>query len=788
MNSVLRFLKSGMKSLKRERFFAGINILGLALGMFCFIITSLYVKDELTYDKWHSNVERIYMPNIQFEVGGAGSVSMLPPFAAMDAFVDEIPGVENGVKIGMATAQKYKVEGEWFETKGLYHTQPSIFKIFDFKLELGYEKTALNEPRSVIISHELAQKHFKNKNPVGQNLEFKDSGTFKITGVLSPIPGNSHLQFDMLTPIDYDMTPYIGMKDNWKFGMGLDYLLLSPGYSIESLKADAKSVVLKHSENEERAEQYVFKSFGDLYMQDATFRGDPNSTFGGNKQYLYIFSLVGIMLLLVACFNYINLTTARSFSKARDMAVMKVIGASRSRLILMKIGETLFLAIIALIISLIAVEICLPKISGILGKRLALDFFGTPDLAFILLGLLFLVVVVSGVYPAMVASTFDLSSLLKGRTAKSKSNFFRKALVVFQFLICAGFLASALIIRGQANHLINIDIGYNAKNVLSFDVFEGGFGGKYDELRTELERIPQIEMVSGSPLPEIGSIMMIPIDENGQKTQEMLWMGSADNDFIELFDLDMVQGTSFKDIEDSERATAVIVNEMAVKQLKIESPIGHKLAGGMVIKGVVKDFHFQSGKSEIRPLLITNVKSEIRNMQFKFREGDRASVVAQVNEVFENFNTGKSVDLKDVDGVFLESYRKEESLVNIFNILTGMLVLVAFLGLFALTAFENQLREKEYSIRKVLGAGRVSLMRIMNQRFILLILFSLISSVPVTYLLIKGWLDEFPYRIGSTVPYFFASVIIIVSITVLVLGIHGYNTSKKNPVDILRNE
>lgn len=788
MNKLLRFFRHGLKSLKRERFFAVVNVFGLTLGMFCFLITSLYVKDELTHDKWHQKGNNVYVPKIRFEAGRSGMVSMLPPFAAAKAFVDEIPGVLDAVKISMSSDVRYKVNEQWFDTKGFYHSEPSLFNIFDFKLALGDVASALTEPNTVIISSELATKHFEGLNPIGELIELKDKGTYKVTGVLAPIPGNSHLNFDMLTPIDFQKVPYIGMENNWRFGMGLDYLLLDEAYSVDQLKADAKQVVNKHSENVERAEQYAFDKFTELYLSNLTFRGNAHNSFGGSKQYIYIFSLVGIMLLLVASFNYINLTTARSFARSKDMAVKKVIGASRLRLVLENIGETLFLTIAALIIALIALEVSLPQINDLLGKKLELDFIGSPDLLFILAGLLLIVVAASGVYPAVVSSTFNISSLLKGASPKSKSNLLRKSLVVFQFLICAGLLASALIIRGQANHLMTMDVGYNAKNILSIDVFAGGFGGKYDELRTELERIPQIEMVSGSPLPEINSITMIPVKKGDEEAQEMLWTGSADNDFIELFDLEMVSGQSLKDLDDSERSGAVLINEAAVRQLNLDDPIGHELVGGMTVKGVVKDFHYQSGKNEINPMLISNDKANIRNIHFRFREGDRASVLAQVEEVWNSFDTGKVFEVEEVEGFFAASYQKEEALVNIFDVLTVMLILVAFLGLFALTAFENQLRERELSIRKVLGASSLSLIRVMNQRFVLLIVIALLVSIPITQALIRKWLSDFPYRIDSTAPYFIITFSAIVLVTLVVLSIHGYSNTRKNPVDILRNE
>ena len=431
MYSILRFLKSGMKSLKRERFFAGINILGLALGMFCFIITSLYVRDELTHDKWHSNADDIYLAKIQYKTGGDGGMFLLPPFPYGKALMEASPGVINQTNISLGKKVSYTLKEETYESPHFYYSEPAIFEIFDFDLKLGNEETVLSEPNNIVISDALARKHFRGQNPLGEFIEVAEQGTFKITGVLEPIRGNSHLYFDFIAPINLQAGNYKGMESNWQFGNGLIYLQVEPGYDLEKLSAEASQMMEQHK-TLDFPKEYAFGQFSSLYLNQDTWRNTSGGLFAGQTKYIYIFSLIGGLLLLVACFNYINLTTARAIARSKEMAIRKIVGASRSRLVMHSIGETVFLAVLALCIAFIAAELSLPAINNTLGKRLSLDFIGQPALWLLPISLVSLVIIISGIYPAIVSSTFNLSVLLKGANPGSRKSVIRKSLVVFQ--------------------------------------------------------------------------------------------------------------------------------------------------------------------------------------------------------------------------------------------------------------------------------------------------------------------------------------------------------------------
>lgn len=783
---MLRFIRLGFRSLKRERFFASVNLAGLSLGMFCFLVTALYVRDELLHDKWHENGDNIYRARIEFNRGNGAVFNLFPSINIVDGLKEESPGVLDAVNISLAETEHYLVGQDRFETKRFHYSQPALFNMFDFDLRLGDEKTALEPGKNVVISDELAKKHFGSENPLGQFIEIEEKGKYKVTGVLAPIPSQSHLQFEIIVPIDFTEGMYKGAKDNWVTGSGLNYFLLRDGYSPEKLKEDVVRLLEKH-EAKEYGEMYAFARFSEMYMGGSLMRNAATNMFGGQMKYVYIFSVIGVLILVVACFNYINLTTARSFARAREIGVRKIIGASRSRLVLSQMGETFFLSVLALTLALISLELSLNKINQVIGKELDINIINDPQVVFLPLGLLMIVVLISGIYPAVTASTFNLSAVLNGNNPKSNVSFLRKTLVVLQFVICAGLLSGALVIRGQAKYMVNMDLGYNAQNILSFDMTKDGVYGKYKEIRAELEKIPQISKVTGSPMPDLTSVMFFEKDGEGNEISLSPFYGTADKDFNELFELEIVMGTDFSGVPASELSRATLLNETAVKQLGWEDPIGKKLEG-LVVVGVMKDFRFRSAKSKVDPAMIVYHGTEHHNMQFRFREGDREAVLAQVEAVWDQFAPNEPFEYDEISSFFAGSYHREENLVRIFDLLTVFLVIVAFLGLFALSTFESQLREKEIGIRKVLGATYANLISTLNRRFMALILIAIGASVPLSYSLIKQWLDDFPYRIESTVPYFTWALVSIVILASLLLSIHGYLNSRKNPATVLRNQ
>lgn len=788
MNKLTQFLNSGMKSLRREKYYALINILGLSLGIFCFLLTSLYVKDELTHDRWHKNAENIYMPQQLLE-SEQGSMMLMPSFAIGQAWVDENPGVKDAVNISNEQQKDYVINGDEFTTEQLVFTTSALFRIFDFSLEKGDATKALEQPDGMVISHEIAKKHFKGENPIGEYIKVDGLGTYKVTGVLNPIPSNSHLQFEFLVPIDFTKEPYKGIENNWQFGSGYHYLLVEENYDLDQLAEETAKMVKEHT-GREASLTFQFNRFSELYMMGKSMR-NGNSMFGGQEKYVVIFSIIGALMLLVASFNYINLTTSRSFARAKDFAIRKVVGASKGRLVAIQLGETFFIALLGLIVAVIALELALPSINQLIGKNLSLQVSRDPSVIILPAAVLVLVMLLSGLYPALIGSRFNLSSSLKGKTPNSRGALIRKALIVIQFTICTGVLASALIIRFQAKHMINIDLGYNAQNIINIDMRKNGVFDKMEAFRNELQRSSIIEDLASGPIPKTGGAMIIDVGEEGSKTQQFFGFASADKGFVRIAGLEMIAGKSFENLEESRLENGVIVNEAAIELLglSVEEAINNKIPDTqMTIVGIIKNYHTSSAKSKIEPLIINYNKDQLANVLIRFKAGDQDKVVAYAKSVWEELGATEPLQFSVIENHFDNAFKREEALISIFDGLTVMLITVSGLGLFALAVFESQIREKELCIRKVLGANAFSLLKNLNLRFVLLIVLAMVISIPITQYLIGGWLDAFPYRIESTSTYFIIASAFVLILAIVMLCIQGVGSVRKNPAEVLRNE
>ncbi|KYG73570.1 MULTISPECIES: ABC transporter permease [Roseivirga] len=784
------FLKTGYRGFKRQKLYSLVNLSGLAIGMFCFLITALYVKDELTFDRWHENADNIFMSSLEMQREDGEKFKVRPSYALLKALKEESSEVVSAVNISRNNWKYYQLGEEWVQTEQFYYSSPELFEVFDFSLKYGNETTALSEPTDVVISSELAESLFSGENPLDKMISIQGQGELKVVGVLNPIPANSHLRFDMVASINNPGSRYKRSEGEWVYGTGYNYFLLKGDYKLDKLYEDTKTILARNGA-EDIAANYEFLKFSELYLKQQTERFNRDM-FGGQMKYVYIFSLIGTLILLVACFNYINLTTSASISRSKEMGIRKVIGASKTSLVSNKMVETLFVSFWSLVLAIIAVEMTLPYINSLIGKSLSFNVLQSPSQLVLPVVLLIVVMLISGVYPAFMLSSINLSTVLRGAQPKTKAGLFKKSLIVFQFIICSGLLIAALAIRSQADFLINIDKGYNEENIMSMSVRQEGQRLEYEVLKNKLESIPQIEVVTSATLP----IFPPPpppsmVEIEGRMFAMTFFTGFVDRNFNEIFQLEFLEGVDFTQVPESELGNAAIINETAKKKLALNPALGAKLPDGSKVVGVVKDFFFDTAKSEIQPASLTYYPRGFYNVQFSFRAGNKADVMAQVEMAMKQEFGLKSApsmtELKTITQGF-NFYDAETTLKTIFNMLTGMVILVAFLGLFAMATFESNAREKELGIRKVLGANYFHILKTLNKHFVGLMVVAFLVSIPTTFYLVEEWLQAFPYRIEGLGSFGISSVAIIVLIATLILGAHSYLSTRKNPTEVLRNE
>jgi len=786
---IKHFLKTGYRGFKRQKLYSLVNLLGLAIGMYCFLVTALYVRDELTFDRWHENADRIYMSTLKMQREDGEQFNVHPSYALLNALREESPEVVNAVNISRGNWQYFQKGEEWVETRNYFYSSSELFEVFDFGLKLGNPETALTEPSDVVISSEMAEILFPGENPMNKTISIQGQGELKVVGVLNPIPKNSHLQFDFVASVHHPKAGYDEYEDEWVYGTGYGYLLLRENFNLDNLFADTKRILARNGQ-EEIAANYNFLRFSDLYLSQQTDRYN-NYKFGGQVKYIYIFSLIGSLILFVACFNYINLATSSSISTTKQMGIRKVVGASRLSLVSSKMLETLFLAFWSLVVAIIAVELTIPMVNSLIGKELSFNLVQFPGQLMLPGFLLLIVMAISGIYPAIVLSSFNLSSVLRGTQPKSKSGVFRKSLITLQFMICSGLLVAALAIRGQADYLINIDKGFNEENIMSMGLRQEGKRLDYEVLKNRLEAIPQIELVTSATLPVFPPPpppTMVEIE--GRRYAMTFITGFADKNFNEVFQLEFLEGTDFTQVPDSELSKVAIINETAKSKLGLNPAIGAELPDGRKVVGVVKDFFYQSAKQEIQPVSFIYAPRYFMTVQFSYRAGNKADVLAQVQLAMKDFGLESAPTLTELETSTdnYNYYEAESTLRTIFDILTAMVILVAFLGLFAMATFESNAREKEIGIRKVLGANYLHLIKTLNKHFLWLMIVAFAVSIPLSFYLIDQWLQAFPYRLESLGSFGFSSVLIITLIAAIILAAHSYISSQKNPTEVLRNE
>ena len=456
-----------------------------------------------------------------------------------------------------------------------------------------------------------------------------------------------------------------------------------------------------------------------------------------------------------------------------------------------KMIKTLFVSFWSLVLAVIAVEMTLPYFNTLIGKQLSFDLFQSPNQLMLPALVLVLVVLISGIYPAFVLSSINLSTILRGTQPKSRTGLFKKSLIVFQFTICSGLLIAALAIRGQADFLIIIDKGFNEENIMSMGLYQEGQRLDYEVVKNKLVAIPQIEIVTSATLP----IFPPPppptmVEINGREYAMTFITGFAEKNFNDMFQLQILEGTDFTQVPDSEISDVAIINETAKKKLGLSPAIGAELPDGRKVVGVVKDFFYQSAKQEIQPVSFIYAPRYFMSVQFSYRAGNKQDVMAQVELATKDLGLKNAPTLTKVEGQTenYNFYDAEATLKTIFNILTGMVILVAFLGLFAMATFESKAREKEVSIRKVLGANYLHLLKTLNRHFLWLMIIAFVLSVPTTFYLVEKWLQAFPYRLDGLGSFGFTSLVIIVFIAASILGVHSYLSSRRNPIEVLRNE
>ncbi len=799
------YLKITVRNLLKQKIYSLINISGLALGMACFLLISLFIEFQFSFDKFHKNKDSIYL--IYREGASEDQIEKRANIGAPLAplLLQNFPQIKNAVRFSFFNG--VVGYGQKRFTERLIFSDPSLFDVFSFHLKAGDAKTSLQEPFSIILSEEMATKYFGDENPIGKVLSFKTGWSeqkydFTVTGVLQKIPENSHIQFDFLASyasLSTMMNPY-WLYDHWDSAT-LTYIQLTK----DSRPQDVEKLLVNFTDKYVDKMNYTWLKLKLLPLRQVYFRSGELSGFlftsSGDVQLIsLIFGSLALFILLIACINFMNLSTARSATRAREVGIRKVVGAARTQLIQQFLGESLIFSFIALLFALFLVEMLLPFFNNFIGTKLSLDYQHNFDFLLFMLLTAVTVGIVSGSYPAFFLSAFNPIKVMKGETTGLSSNSFRKVLVVFQFMVSVILIVGSMVVLKQMRFIRSKDLGFDKEHVVVIPIRDQSAQRNYDLIKAELMKDPSIlNMTAASQVPGVTSQNGIMIrSENVEDI--LLGIIYTDFDYFGTLGLTLVDGRA----PDPEIATdggeAVLMNQAALRRLGWQRATGKpvelyfKLNGtvqkfytGKII-GVVKDFNFRTLMQPVQPVLFKIDPGRCRFLLIRIDGDHLQQSLATIRRTLAIFAPWQPNDFYFLDERIDQMYRWFSDFGKMVGIATLIAIFISCLGLFGLALFATERRTKEIGIRKTLGATVAGIVTLLSRDFLKLVLMASIVAWPLAYLLVKQILQNFAYRTRVGPEIFVLATLLSMLIASGAVGYQSIKAALANPAEALRYE
>lgn len=788
------YLKIAWRNLRRYKGYSFINIVGLAVGLACCIMILLWVQDELSYDRFHKNLNDLYRVNAEFHktepVTHYWPVSA-PLAPALKAEYPEVARATRFTRLRRGQSVTYK-DKTYLESR-ICLADPDLLSMFSFPLVEGDPRKALSDPQSIVLVESASAKYFGDGDPIGKVLSINNEHDFTVTGVVEDIPENSTLKFDMLLPFIRieDFEKAWDVLDNWTLKGFATYIQLERTASPEGLENKIAYYLKKHVPESE--DVLYLQPFKEIHLHSSHIQFSIEGQ--GDIAYVYIFSIIAFFVLVIASINFMNLATARSANRAKEVGLRKVVGAKRAQLIKQFFSESLGMAFLSLILAVVLVELFLPVFSDLSGKALALDLSSHIQIVLGILLMTLLTGFLSGTYPALFLSSLRPVRVLKGTVKiQRRGLLFRKILVVAQFSLSILLIICTLVVSRQTGFMQNKKLGLNREHILYVPIREG-LSDRYETFKTELIGKSGIKNVAASSsLPTSGVILTTDkVSWEGKDPQEnvVLEVTSTGYDFIETFGMEVVEGRSFNEEFLTDEEEGIVINETAKKILGMEDPVGKKLIFGdaaTTIIGVVKDYHFKSLHSEIEPLIMAIIPSLYRYMFIKMEPGDTPNIIAGIEGTWKTFFPEIPFEYHFLDEAYDKLYKTEQRMGVLFNYFTFLAVLISCLGLFGLASFMAERRTKEIGIRKVLGATVPKLIYLLSSEFAKWVLVANIIAWPVAYLVGLRWLRNFAYRTDIHPGIFILAAALSLFIALATVSFKALKTATANPAEALRYE
>jgi putative ABC transport system permease protein len=790
------YLLIALKHLRKQKVFSVVNILGLTVGITCCFMIFLFILNEVSYDNFHKNGKNIYRIMRVGKMNGERREIpyVSPPYAT--ALVNDYPdAIEQVVRI-MPDNDLISYNNTSFNERKVYFADSNFFSFFSFHLIKGYASNVLKDPNSIVLTETAAKKYFGNEDPIGKVLEFNKQQQLKVTGVCADVPANSHLQFDIVVPFELLRSIQPEWFTEWPNNGLFTYVQLNPAVDPGQLEKQFSSFMNKYLGDYYASTGFkmdlIIKPLNQIYFASDAF----DNVKHGNRKMVYIFMSIAILILIIACINFINLATARATDRSKEVGLRKVLGAVRKQLVGQFMIESVLYATVACILSLVLLQLLMSTYTNLLGYELP-SYWTNPWMYVFVAGVILIVGILAGSYPALLLSSFSPIESLKGKLKRGKSGvFFRKTLVVFQFGISVLLIISVIVIISQMNYVKNTDLGFNKEQSMIVKFDNLAISGRKDQFKNSLLNIPTVQKVSlmsGEP----GGFHDSYSFETEAKPDEKLSLNTefTDLDFVKTLGLKIIAGRDLSENFGTDPAQAVLINRNAAAKLGYtpDQAIGKWIRNvnrdslRRTIVGVVEDYHYVSLKDPIGPLVISPGRDR-RLALIKLKAGNLSSTINEIKKIYTEAAPAYPFEYNFLDERFDQLYKTESRQETVLGIFSVIAIFIACLGLFGLASYTAIKRTKEIGVRKVLGSSVQNIVMLLSKDLLKPVLLGTLIAIPIGYYAMNKWLQGFAYRIEFHWWMFAIAVITAVIIALITVGMQALKAALSNPVKSLRAE
>jgi len=809
---IKNYFKVTLRNLIKNKWFSLINVIGLTTGIASSLITYLYISQEISYDKFHGDADRIY--RVTRSTKSASGIDREPsvPYPMISSLNQDYEIFESATQIHLDDRPLVIVGDEKYIMEEAIFADSSFFDLFDYNVLSGNPKKQLAKPNLAFLSESMAKKLFKDTDPVGQKIKVRNRVEVEVAGLIEDVPPNSSLQFDLVVSYPTFSTEYLGLDvSSWEMSAeGYAYVKLRDGIKPDLAEREISEVMKKYySEERWSRSSFQLQALTDIHLHPVKARGNSQITT------LWALGVIGLFILIVGCVNFINLSTALSVKKSKEVGVRKTLGASRSQLIRQYMGDTFLVTLVSGLLSVAIAERLVPIFNQFFDKKLEMNILEDGHVLLFVLGIIVLVTLIAGTYPALILSGFNPTKALKNNihSQSASSLFMRKVLIVVQFFISQVLIIATIVIASQMDYFISKPLGFDRETIINVS-FDKNDKETLQRFRDQLLADPAVRNVSfalGAPIANNTFETHYFLTSAGKDSRREVQIKPVDRHYLDTYGLKLKYGRWFLPSEDdvvreildsntdsisNPEEFPYILNETAVKKLGFNDPeeaIGQNITSGIggfsaPILGVVEDFHSNSLHSQLEPVIITHFPQFYYNAGIKISTGNTKEALAHIEKVHQNLFPENIFEYEFMDEAIADFYTQEQQTFNLFKIFACISIFISCLGLLGMIAFIVNQRTKEVGVRKVLGASTSNIIVLFSKDFMLLVLMAFVVSAPVSWYAMNMWLSDFAYRIDLEPWFFGLAIIISAAITFLTIGYQSFKAAIDNPVNALRDE